>query len=650
MMSRWGIRTKLVAAIASLVLVLAIAFAVITPRRVERQGMRALNARGRSIAQMTAYSVRNLLASGDTPGVNAMVQGTRRDPDLAYVVVTDSSGSVVSHVRGVNLASDPRLLDPVSLIAHSSSEDWLGFSSDVMLDARRKGVVYLGISLADLRAEVAAASRASALSGLLLFLAGSALAFFIGTLLTRPLGRLASTAGYIAAGDLDQRAEQTSNDEVGQLVIAFNMMVDSLQHASRELAHSKQTLEARVEERTAEVQEALRQLEVAKNEAEEANRMKSDFLATMSHEVRTPMNGVLGTLSLVLASPLEEDQRRLLGLAKTSADALLVIINDILDLSKIEAGRMEIAPAPMRLRATCEESYALLAVRAKEKKLTLTFEIDERIPEWVMGDAGRLRQVLINLTGNAIKFTERGSVTLAIAVGALTDTQATLHVEVRDTGIGIDEATQARLFQKFVQADASMARRYGGTGLGLAISKNLVEMMGGSLGLKSAPGRGSVFSFDVTLPIASAPANADESVGGGAARAASAVGPRRLLVVDDNPVNLTVASAMLKNQGHLVDLARDGGEAVDKARARSYDAIFMDLQMPVMDGIAATAAIRSRPGPNTGTPIIALTANAMESDRVRSLEGGMNDHLTKPISPESLRAAIERWCPANVEA
>ena len=650
MISRWGIRTKLVVAIAALSLAGAVAFAIFTPQRVERQAMRALNARGQSIAQMLAYGVRSLLADGNVTGVNALVQGTRRDPDLAYVVVSDANGGIVAHVRGVSVASDARLLDAAAVVAHPTSDDWVGFSSPVMLDAERKGTVYLGISLGDLRAEVAAARRASAIAGLALFVGGGALAFFIGTLLTRPLGKLASTAGYIAAGDLDQRAEQSSNDEVGQLVVAFNMMVDSLQRTSEELAQSKATLEARVAERTTEVQEALRQLEIAKNEAEEANRMKSDFLATMSHEVRTPMNGVLGTLSLVLSSPLEDDQRRLLGLAKSSADALLVIINDILDLSKIEAGRMEIAPAPMRLRATCEELHPLLSVRAQEKRLTLTFDVDAGIPEWLLADAGRIRQVLINLTGNAIKFTERGSVTLSIVAKTVMDQHATLHVEVRDTGIGIDAATQRRLFQKFVQADASMARRYGGTGLGLAISKNLVELMGGTLGLSSAPGQGSVFSFDVTLPIA-APPDTDEAVGGAlrSARSAAVVGPRRLLVVDDNPVNLTVASAMLKKQGHMVDLARDGGEAVDKARARSYDAIFMDLQMPVMDGIAATAAIRSQPGPNTNTPIIALTANAMESDRLRSLAGGMNDHLTKPISPESLRAAIERWCPANVE-
>ena len=491
----------------------------------------------------------------------------------------------------------------------------------------------------------------------LLLLAGVGIAAWLGGHITRSLGHLAAIAEDIAAGNLEHRAEESTEHDFAPLAQAFNLMVDSLQRARDELADANATLEQRVDRRTAQVQEALHQLEIAKDAAEAANRMKSDFLATMSHEVRTPMNGVLGTLSLVLDTELSAEQRRLLGLSKSSADALLVIINDILDLSKIEAGRMELSAAPFSMRQICDTVLAMLGSRAKEKRLPLTFDVAADVPAWLSGDEGRIRQVLINLCGNAIKFTERGKVTVTVAAKAVDVSHATLLVEVADTGIGIDEQTQARLFRKFVQADASMSRRYGGTGLGLAISRNLVELMGGSLGVRSEPGRGSIFFFEVRLPTATAPDDKDTGApigtarpGSGAYRSVAAgagiIGPRRLLVVDDNPVNLTVASAMLKNFGHSVDLARDGSEAVAKARARAYDAIFMDLQMPVMDGVEATLAIRKSDGPNRSTPIVALTASAMEADRLSALAAGMNDHVTKPISPDSLRKAVERWCPA----
>ncbi len=344
---------------------------------------------------------------------------------------------------------------------------------------------------------------------------------------------------------------------------------------------------------------------------------------------------------------------------------LLALIDDILDFSKIEAGKLELAPAPFRFRKMTDDVVALLASRANDKKLTLKVDVAPDVPTWLYGDGGRLRQVLLNLTGNAVKFTERGTVTIATSAASRTETSVLLHVEVRDTGIGIDEPTQHRLFQKFVQADASTTRRYGGTGLGLAISRNLVELMGGTLGLHSTPGMGSTFFFDMQLPAIDDAAAPREETSGPRVRTARpltapfpgappglasdadilhAAGVRRLLVVDDNPVNLAVASAMLKSMGHVVDLARDGSEAVAKARSRQYDAIFMDLQMPVMDGFGATAAIRGGEGLNAATPIIALTANAMPADRTRSLEAGMNDHLAKPFTPDALRQALKRWC------
>ena len=401
-------------------------------------------------------------------------------------------------------------------------------------------------------------------------------------------------------------------------------------------------LEREVLRRTEELRETQRELVVARDAALEASRLKSAFLANVSHEVRTPMNGVIGMNDLLLDTSLDEEQRGFAEQIARSSEDMMTIINDILDISKIETGKLKIEIADFDLHDAIERACTPADLEARAKGLQLELKIEPQLPRRVSGDSARIRQVLLNLVYNAVKFTERGSVTVHVD-RAVPGDGGRVRFEIVDTGIGIDPLVLDRMFEPFMQADGSTTREYGGNGLGLAIAKELVERMDGTIGAESQPGRGSTFWFELPLPQATEAvvASVDEAAQGFAPPEGSPVAPL-ILVAEDNPVNCEAAIRVLERCGYHADAVNDGREALDALATRHYAAVLMDCQMPGMDGYQTTKELRQREHGGEHTPVIAMTAHAMDGDRERCLQAGMDDYITKPIRAEALIDILAR--------
>lgn len=631
-MNKWSIRTRTgVLGVLPTLATFALLTAYFVSARlddIEQQ----LQRRGELMAKQLAPAAEYGVVVGDSTQLGNLVEAVLAEPDVLFARIDNTANTtlvfrqktVSSSQREVFTFSAPIFQQEVPLDTLDDALALSGNNGSGSSNGRERiGTVTIGLSDDQIQQRQQEVLRVAFILGCIALMVSFLIALVISRSISVPIQRLSLALRRIKDGGFDIRMPQQSGGEIGMLEADVNAMAEGLAAAR----HAEQ--------------EHMQGLLRAREAAEAANRSKSQFLANVSHELRTPMNGTLGMLQLLQETTLNQEQHEFVNTASESTEHLLRVINDILDFSKIEDGKLSLEQIwfdPEQLIRRALMAFRNEA-RLKQIELKLEFAGEPRRVE-LSGDPTRLRQVLVNLIGNAIKFTEHGHIKVRTVVEPDAHGQLWLTVQVEDTGIGIPDDKQAVIFEAFTQADGSTTRRHGGTGLGLSICRQLVQLMQGELRVKSAPNVGSVFTVRLPFPFRIPGADAAPLPADTPARALTG----RVLLVEDNIVNQTVTKGMLQRMGVIVDTASDGEQAFRLHGQQLYDAILMDCQMPTMDGFETTRRLRKQEldGPRH-TPIIALTANAMEGDRERCIAAGMDDYLAKPISRDALAQCLQRW-------
>ncbi len=611
----------------------------------------ALLTRAKSTSKLFATTTAAAVLASDLASLESFIDELLSDTGIVYVRVFSKQ---VLLAEGGDKISRSKKFAADSSLTTAESDGVFDTASDILVAGEKYGRVEIGFSITSIQLLIQETRTRSIIRALIGLVFMGIFSWLLGYYLTRGLSALQTGTKRIAEGDLNYRIPAQGKDELAQTATSFNNMSVKLKQLDEERAKKEieiqqlnQALEKRVKERThqlltvnAQLEQHAYELVKSRDKAESASRAKSLFLANMSHEIRTPMNGIIGMASMLKRGEVTQKQTEQLSIITNAAEHLLGIINDILDISKIEAGKLVVEEAKIDINILLNNVSSILSGRAKEKNIPIIVE-PASVPENLHGDQMRLQQALLNYISNAIKFTEKGLITLRVQLNEETDDFVILRFEVIDTGIGITPEVLPQLFNAFEQADNTTSRKYGGTGLGLAITRKLARLMHGEADVDSVPGKGSTFWFTAKLfkkPERDTPlqniAHSD---------AESIIRQRypgiHVLVVDDEPFNREVARDQLESVGIIVDTAEDGNEAIALAQYTAYDAILMDMQMPSMDGLDATRHIRQLEG-HSKTPIIAITANAFAEDKARCLEAGMDDFLTKPLYPEMLFSTL----------